>query len=405
MAKKYLGEIGIKKVMDLSMKLFPNNEITSTEVNDMWSSLNSTPTELDLNYNYTLDKPNNAVMLQKYIGTDPVVTVKSSYDKDNTTYNTKIASNDSSSDNYMFANNETVETVDFEEGVTVGSNINKMFKNCINLRSVNLSNVDLSNVTSVDNTFSGTTNLEKVTEDATNGIPDTVDKSNMFTDSSISDTTETLDGALIGPESELSKWSYALDNTNNIITLNQFSNKTDTDVIVYGAYKKGDKVYKTRLKAKTSSVGSLTFNGKRNIKTITFNPGVDSSENTSLYGMFSNCSNLASINGLENLNTSNVREMGNMFYYCSSLTSLNLSSWDTSNVAHMNNMFSACSSLTSLDLTSFNISKVTNMKYMFNAAEKLAEIKVSRSKFKLPDGVTAATLLADCACDDFTYVD
>ena len=69
---------------------------------------------------------------------------------------------------------------------------------------------------------------------------------------------------------------------------------------------------------------------------------------TSLSSWFKNMKNLVSIEGLENLNTANVTDMNYMFYSCSSLTSLNLSSFNTDNVTNMYCMFSNCSSLTTI---------------------------------------------------------
>ena len=50
--------------------------------------------------------------------------------------------------------------------------------------------------------------------------------------------------------------------------------------------------------------------------------------------------------------------MSFMFYNCSSLNSINLSSFNTSNVNNMSGMFSNCSSLNSINLSSFNTSNV-----------------------------------------------
>ena len=60
---------------------------------------------------------------------------------------------------------------------------------------------------------------------------------------------------------------------------------------------------------------------------------------------------LTSIEGIENLNTSEVTDMSDMFHNCSRLTSLNLSSFNTSKVTHMIAMFRYCPGLKSLDLT------------------------------------------------------
>ena len=59
-----------------------------------------------------------------------------------------------------------------------------------------------------------------------------------------------------------------------------------------------------------------------------------------------NKSNIKTIKKFKGLDTSKVIDMLNMFNGCSSLTSLDLSSFDTSNVTNMNNMFNGCSSLT-----------------------------------------------------------
>ena len=63
-----------------------------------------------------------------------------------------------------------------------------------------------------------------------------------------------------------------------------------------------------------------------------------------------------------------------MFFDCSNLTSLDLSSFKTSKVTTMNAMFSGCSDLTELDLASFNTKDVTNMHQMFYNCEKLLKI-------------------------------
>ena len=75
----------------------------------------------------------------------------------------------------------------------------------------------------------------------------------------------------------------------------------------------------------------------------------------------------------KDVDTSNVTNMGNMFYNCSALTSLDLSGWDTSKVTNMYNMFYDCRSLTSLDISGWNISNVTNMSNMFYGCSNLSD--------------------------------
>ena len=84
------------------------------------------------------------------------------------------------------------------------------------------------------------------------------------------------------------------------------------------------------------------------------------------------------IEGLENLDTSNVTNMSYMFFYCSKLTSLDVSKFDTSNVTGMNSMFQYCSGLTNLDVSKFDTRNVTNMGGMFSSCQGLTSIEVSK---------------------------
>lgn len=70
-------------------------------------------------------------------------------------------------------------------------------------------------------------------------------------------------------------------------------------------------------------------------------------------GMFENCSSLASLD-ISGWETSSIKSLRSMFSYCSNLTSLDISGWDTSNVREMIAMFQGCSSLTTLDLSSWD---------------------------------------------------
>ena len=104
----------------------------------------------------------------------------------------------------------------------------------------------------------------------------------------------------------------------------------------------------------------------------------DTSNVTTMSYMFSFCNNLASIEGLSSFNTSNVTSMTWMFYNCYKLTSLDLSSFDTSKVTNMNGMFGYCQALTSIEgLGSFNTSNVTSMNDMFYNCYKLTSLDLS----------------------------
>ena len=86
--------------------------------------------------------------------------------------------------------------------------------------------------------------------------------------------------------------------------------------------------------------------------------------------MFNGCSSLTTLD-LSSFNTSKVTNMKTMFQNCSSLTTLNLSNFNTSSVTNMTYMFNKCSSLTDLNLSGFNTSKVVDMSRMFSECSTL----------------------------------
>ena len=102
----------------------------------------------------------------------------------------------------------------------------------------------------------------------------------------------------------------------------------------------------------------------------------DTSEVTNMGNMFYGMSNLTTLN-VSHFNTSKVTDMGLMFHDVRNLTSLNLSNFDTSKVTNMGNMFSSMTNLTSLNLSSFNTSEVTNMDFMFYGIPNLTSLDLS----------------------------
>ena len=106
-------------------------------------------------------------------------------------------------------------------------------------------------------------------------------------------------------------------------------------------------------------------------------PSMKDAPLTSTCRMFADLSQMSSIQGLENLNTAKVTDMNGMFYNCTALKSLDLSSFNTAKVTDMSNMFYSCESLTSLDLNSFNTAKVTDMSLMFYGCQRLKSLDLN----------------------------
>ena len=98
---------------------------------------------------------------------------------------------------------------------------------------------------------------------------------------------------------------------------------------------------------------------------------------TSTYCWFDGADKVETIEGIGNLNTSEVTNMANMFQKCRLVESLDLSGWNTAKVTNMANMFATCTKLGSLDLSSFDTQEVTNMTNMFSGCTALASLDLS----------------------------
>ena len=143
------------------------------------------------------------------------------------------------------------------------------------------------------------------------------------------------------------------------------------------------------------------FEGCSNIISLDFS-NFDSSNVTNMRNLFSKCSKLKEITGLNKFVTNKVNNMYMMFQECSELKTLDLSNFDTKNVTDMGfmfnkcknlkeikginkfvtkevksmeRMFSECSELKTLDLSSFTTYNTTKISYMFDKCKKLKEFK------------------------------
>ena len=126
--------------------------------------------------------------------------------------------------------------------------------------------------------------------------------------------------------------------------------------------------------SEVTNMGGM-FYGMSNLTTLNVSH-FDTSKVTDMSLMFHGMRDLSALN-LSSFNTSQVTDMHNMFYGTSNLTTLNVSNFDTSKVTNMGLMFYGMSNLTTLDLSNFDTSKVTNMGNMFSSMTNLTSLNLS----------------------------
>ncbi|HHJ5409107.1 TPA: BspA family leucine-rich repeat surface protein, partial [Enterococcus hirae] len=115
----------------------------------------------------------------------------------------------------------------------------------------------------------------------------------------------------------------------------------------------------------------------KSIKKIVLSGKVVAPEDSRRLFSYSYLANVTEIEGLSQLDTSNVTNMEYMFHGMRSVTSLDVSGFDTSNVTNMDAMFYSMSNVTSLDVSGFDTSKVTEMAFMFDSMSRLTSLDLN----------------------------
>ncbi|EME8125135.1 BspA family leucine-rich repeat surface protein, partial [Enterococcus faecium] len=272
-----------------------------------------------------------------------------------------------------------------------------MFGGCSGLQSLDLSNFDTSKLTSMLLMFDGCSSLNELTLGEKSIFDDTVElqagswlgKNTGVRYATSADFMNNYDGSQPDTfvRTETKYWGtspYTFDETTGTMTV--YSGNLDGDG--QQPWVKGEvsaeKIQKIELVGNVVAPedsrrlfsADAEENRLSNLKEINGLTNLDTSNVTIMYDFFSGCSSLQSLD-LSSFDTSQVTNMMSMFYKCSSLQSLDLSSFDTSQVTNMKYMFYKCSSLQSVDLSNFNTSQVTNMKYMFFGCSSLQSVDLS----------------------------
>ena len=120
-----------------------------------------------------------------------------------------------------------------------------------------------------------------------------------------------------------------------------------------------------------------TSNGTyENVTKVVFDSSFAGARPTTTYAWFYGMENLTNITGMSYLNTSKVTNMNQMFYYCSSLKSLDICHFNTSEVTDMGYMFMLCNNLQTIYVgNGWNTAKVTQSTNMFSNCTSLKGCK------------------------------
>ena len=167
---------------------------------------------------------------------------------------------------------------------------------------------------------------------------------------------------------------------------------TGTLTFKYGLMPDGDNVWETENTNFTIIDKAWDTNS---LKAVVFDASYAEARPTSTAYWFYGAKILATITGIEYLNTSNVTNMNAMFWNCSSLTTLDVTHFDTKNVTDMTCMFMNCSNLVSLDVSYFDTKNVEQFLNTFNGCSRLTNLDVSH--FNTSKAKSMAGIFSNCS--------
>lgn len=116
---------------------------------------------------------------------------------------------------------------------------------------------------------------------------------------------------------------------------------------------------------------------------------------TNMFEMFVGSTNLRTINLPKGFIGSNVTDLNGMFRGCASLTELDLSGSNAEKVKNMGNMFNGCVALSNLNLSGFKTGSLTDMRYLFSSCQSLESLDLSG--FNTENVTSMVSMFSQCS--------
>lgn len=301
------------------------------------------------------------------------------------------------------------------------TNMRAMFEQCKKLTTLNITKFNTANVTNMQDMFCycqaltslnlSNFNTAKVTNMA--GMFEYLSSATSINLTSFNTAKVTNMAGMFNGCSSLTSLDVSKFNTANVVYMGYtLWSELNMSVGLYDDFSSPGNVnyggmFKNCSKLTTLNLSSFNtakvtgmrdmFYGCSSLTTLTYNTTNFNTANVkNMQSMFRDCSKLGTLN-VSKFNTAKVTDMSYMFYGCSSLPSLNVSTFNTAVVTDMQYMFYGCSALTSLNINgnSFTAAKVTNMQYMFYNCSKLTALNLS--KFNTAQVTNMRDMFASCS--------
>jgi uncharacterized repeat protein (TIGR02543 family) len=267
------------------------------------------------------------------------------------------------------------------------TSMDEMFSGCSNVTSLDLCSFSFSSgkLNSVKKMFAGCSNLQTILVSDNWVLPSAINATNsedMFDGCSVLKGSSGTEYSTAGVKD--ATYAHADGGTSNpgYFSKGGYYAFYDNETLIF---KFGDRssdiispsynyTYDIPTDGSMPSWNTLTLRSA--IHHIVFDKSFDGARPTNCKKWFQNFSNLESLSGMQYFHTDEVTDMSYMFHKCETLKGLDLRYFNTSHVTDMSYMFCACKKITVLNLETFNTSAVTAMNNMFVGMEELRAIYV-----------------------------
>lgn len=275
----------------------------------------------------------------------------------------------------LFRDFVNMESIDLDGLDLSGTEVvNWFFYNCRSLKSIDLSPLDVSNLINTNQMFSSCRSLKTIDLSVFENATRLVQTDEMFRECS---GLETIDLEPLG-NSPATKMGYMFYGCSSLkyVDLSPLDMSRNTSL----AEMFGDCTSLKTVNLKgldTSNVTAMDgmFTGCTSLEFVDFS-GIDTSNVTTFEYLFTGCESLRVFDA-SNLDTRSATTLSYMFCGCESLTVLDLSSFDTRNVIDLSNMFRGAENLRTVNVSGWNTSNVTNMREMFFACPYVTYFNLS----------------------------
>lgn len=275
---------------------------------------------------------------------------------------------------YMFDGCKSLASLDvsmFDTGNVL--NMCNMFSGCSCLKELDLMNFSTSNVQTMDNMFAGNSSLVWIFADSKFSTASCTRGNGMF------NGCVSLLGA-INYDASKTDYKYANCSTGYFADKNKGRNTyvrwSNTVLTFYYSYYKQSGDYELN----TGNNDPKWLSKSDNIKKVVFDKSFKDQSPWTCRKWFYK-TKINSIEGIENLDVNDTRNMTSMFEGCYELTLLDLSSFNTPNLNIMNRMFYKCLKLTTIYASDkFQIGKQAGSEVFTKCYKLKGEIEYNKSK-------------------------